>query len=103
MTDEYVDLLQTGQIGIEDLKMDDRIHVANIRIKGAVHLKCPESKLFLGIIKRAVDDLGDRSHDSILVRRKAKAYLMQDSIYNAELIGLDSDWIRDTLRTLRLL
>ncbi len=53
----------------------------------------PESNLMYSVVERAVLDLQSRNEGY-----SAAKYLSGD-IFHAEIIGIDSDWVRQTLRT----
>lgn len=53
----------------------------------------PEARLCFAIIHNAVVDLTSKGH-----RRTAEEYLTRDSIFHAELCGVETSWIQRILR-----
>lgn len=68
-----------------------------LRIGSQVPTTTPEAQLMFAIVCSAILDLSEENH-----RESAKQYLKGEMIH-AQMIGLDPDWIRSTLKELRLL
>lgn len=87
-------------INIDEISLTDRTNAAVTRLERAMTLHSPEAKFFLAIIKVAITDL---KHDGLL-GDKALAYLTAGkTIYHAEMININTEWLRDTLNRLHLI
>ena len=73
------------------------MHAALRRIS-AQFPQLPEARLMLAVIANAICDLSDKSY-----RKSALSYLRTANYYHAEICGISSAWIHDTLEQMDLL
>ena len=81
---------------MNDLTEKERIALAARKVLATIEGDCPaEVKLWSSVLSLAIKDLGHNNY-----KHSAMAYLSNRQIPAAELIGIDSDYVRLILRKL---
>lgn len=85
---------------VRDMPLSIRCGTAINAIRKSMTVDTPEARLFCAVIEQAIRDVASGRE---LERRSAINFLSQKTIWHAELLGIDSEYLHRVLRELEIL